>query len=128
MSRVGTVLSERSDRDVDEARVHGAKRVEADAARGHLSRRRVLQEEVRAGDESHQPALPRVALEIDDDASLAAIERVEAKAPHPVGKTRVEGRLTPRRRAAWRLDLDDVGTQARENEGGELGSRIGEIE
>ena len=77
---VRAVLAERCRRHVDQARVDLAQLREADAARGHRARCGVFEQEGGRCDQALERRAPRGALEVEDDASLAAVESVKAHA------------------------------------------------
>jgi hypothetical protein len=128
MTCVRSVLSERSDGNVDQPRIDGAQRLEAEAARGHRPGGGVLEDEVGAGDQVQELVARRFAIEVESDAALAAVEGVEVQTLEPRRQSRVERPREPRRAAARRLDLDHVGAQSSQNERSELRARIGQVQ
>jgi hypothetical protein len=80
MTRVRAVLAERCDGDIDELPVGGAEILEPAPARGHCSRRGILEHKVGVRGERVQRPSSRFAVEVDRDAAFAAVEGVEAQA------------------------------------------------
>jgi hypothetical protein len=127
MVRVGAVLPEWRDRDVDEPRVDRTQGVEADPARGHRTGGGVLENEIGARHQAQELRTPGGAVEIENDAALAAIEGMEAEAVQVGRQAGVQWRLVSRPAAARRFDFDHVGAEPGENERPKLSARVGQI-
>ena len=121
-------LAERGDGHVDDVRAHGAQRVEAQPEAVHHARAGVLEHEVDGGRQRQEVGATGRLVEVEHDAALAAVVRLEAQTGELVRLTVDDGRLVARRRAARRLDLDHVGTEAGQDERGQFGATVGQVE
>jgi hypothetical protein len=107
---VGARLSEGRDPGDDEAGVPGAECLGAEPERGERARRLRLDQHVGARGERGEPlGLPAP---VEDQAPLAQVVEPEEQAPLRVRHAVHEGRDSPRRVAARRLDLHHVGAEA----------------
>jgi len=122
------VLAERADRDVDELRVDGRERREAEPVLFELAWGFGLDEKVGFLHELEQDRPPLVTTPIEGDAALVAVvgppvER--AVRPWLVGKERPE---PSRARASRRFDLNHVGSEVAKDLPAEKSPLVGEIQ
>ena len=122
VASVGAILTKRRDRDVDEPRVHRAESLEAETARRHLARSGVLEEKIRARHELSEAAASGFGVDVERDASLAAVQRMKAQALEAAGQGGIDRRLMSRCAALRGLELDHVGAEAGQNQRGESGT------
>ena len=115
--RVGTVLPVARDRAVDEPRVRLTQRLVADPEPLHHARPERLEHDVVLAHQPQQHLPPAVALEVQPDRALAAVEREEEG-----GLRRVVGALVVRRGPAdvvahpRVLDLEDLRAEVGEQQ------------
>jgi hypothetical protein len=124
---IGPVLAVAGDRYVDDRRVDPAHALVVEAQALRDARAIVLQEHVRVRDQLAHDLLPAVALEIDGERALVAVEREERDVDLVAGRTSRRRETLPFARCG--LDLDDIGAEVAEALGGERpGHRDGAVD
>ena len=125
---VRSALTEGGQSDVHEVGPGAAQRVEAETPAVHPARASALEHEVGAGHQVEEVVASVVVVEVDHDAALAPVVGVEPEAGQRRRLAVDERSLPSRRRAARWLHLDHVGAEAGQDEGGQLGPPVGQVE